>query len=416
MKKSFRAIAAAAIIPAILIAQDVKSPQFPNTDASGQYVPYGVERQMPSFLDSMKTRLTYPMAWGNSDITDFGKWREKARGVLIDAMMTIPPAPKDYAAEIICEEQRDGYKARIVQLNLSDWTRVNVYLLVPDAPGPHPGILMFHDHGGHFLIGKEKMIKPIARGKISDTSIGNIIPNVSDTLIINDANRWAHQCYGDQYMGDYMAKNGYVVVCGDALFWGERGRKEGVRKDKLNEFAGNLMGMGYCMSGITTAEDSYLAAWLATLPEVDATRIGCAGFSMGAYRAWMASALTDAIGPTAAICWMTTTDNQFSWEYGRENGGYANTLPTIRHSLDHPHVASIACPKPMLFINGETDKLFKRPGVESAYATMHAVWNSQNAGDKLTTTILPMSHWCGPEVQEIVLNFFNKYLKDSDEN
>lgn len=380
-------------------------------DFSGRYAPHGVERQMPVFLDSMKTRLTYPMAWRNAGIADFSRWRDSARSVLRGAMMTVPPKTTDYAAEIIVEEQRDGYKAQIVQLNLSAWTRVNIYLLIPDTKGPKPAILMMHDHGGHFLIGKEKMISPIARGPVAGRSKGNIIPGVSDTLVVNDANRWAEQCYGGQFFGDYLAKNGYVVACGDGLFWGERGRKEGVRKDKLNEFAGNLMGMGYCLSGITSAEDSYLAEWLASLSEVDPERIGCTGFSMGAYRAWMASALTDAIGPTAAVCWMTTTDNQFSWEYGRENGGYANTLPTLRHYLDHPDVASIACPKPLLLINGETDKLFKRPGVESAYATIKAVYESQGEGDKFSSAILPMSHWCGPEVQERVLSFFDSYLK-----
>ncbi len=380
-------------------------------DYSGRYAPHGLERQMPVFLDSMKTRLTYPMAWRNAAIDDFSQWRDSARSVLRTALMTVPPKAPDFAAETIFEEQRDGYKARIVQLNLSAWTRVNVYVLVPDSEGPKPAVLMFHDHGGHFLIGKEKMIRPIARGAVTDKSKGNILPGLSDTLVINDADRWARQCYGGQYFGDYLAKNGYVVVCGDGIFWGERGCKEGVRKAKLNEFAGNLMGMGYCLSGITTAEDSYLADWIASLPEVDPKRIGCTGFSMGAYRAWMVSALTDAIGPTAAVCWMTTTDNQFSWEYGRENGGYANTLPSLRHFLDHPDVASIACPKPLFFINGETDKLFKIPGVESAYATIKSVYESQGKADNFQSAILPMPHWCGPEVQERVLAFFDSYLK-----
>lgn len=380
-------------------------------DFSGQYAPYGFERQMPVFLDSMKTRLTYPMAWENNTDKPFDQWRQEARETLRECLMFIPPAPKEFNAEVIAEEKRDGYTAKTIQLNLSDWTRTNVYLLVPDGKGPFPGVLMFHDHGGHFLIGKEKMIKPIARGEVTEASKGNYLPGLSDTLVVNDSKKWVNQCYGDQYFGDYLAKNGYVVICGDGLFWGERGRKEGERKDMLNQVAGNLLNMGYCLSGITTAEDAYLADYLASLPEVDPERIGCTGFSMGAYRAWMASALTDAIKATAPVCWMTTTDNQFCWETGRENGGYANNLPMIRRYMDHPHVASIACPKPMLFINGAHDKLFKMPGVQSAYATMRETWESQNAGDKFETQILDMPHWCGPEVQELVLEFFNRTIK-----
>ena len=42
--------------------------------------------------------------------------------------------------------------------------------------------------------------------------------------------------YDDQYVGDYLASKGYVVISIDALFWGERGRKEGVRYESQQAF------------------------------------------------------------------------------------------------------------------------------------------------------------------------------------
>lgn len=360
-----------------------------------EYKPFGVEREMPAFLDDIKKELTYPMAWGNSNITDFNQWRDSARHVLTDAMLAPPPAPDDFNPEIIAEEKRDGYTAKKVRLNISKYTRADVLMLIPDSPGPHPGVVLLHDHGGHYFIGKEKMIKPFD----------------VDSAVIEDADLWAKQCYGGQFVGDYLAANGYAVISADAIFWGDRGRREGVNKQKLGDFAGNLMGLGRCMSGIMTHEDSYLTEYFATLPEVDAENIGCMGFSMGAYRAWMLSAFTDRIKAGAAICWMTVTDTQFSWEHGRENGGYANTLPSIRLYMDHPHIASIACPKPMMFLNGRTDKLFHPTGVKASFDIMHDVWKSQNADDRLTTMIWDMPHYCGPEVQEAVKDFLDKWLK-----
>ena len=360
-----------------------------------EFIPYGVEREMPAFLNEIKKELTYPMAWGNSDIKDFNEWRDSARQVLKVAMLAPPPAPEEYNPELIAEEKRDGYTAKKIRLNISKYTRADVFMLVPDSPGPHPGIVLLHDHGGHFFIGKEKMIKPFD----------------VDSVVVEDADKWVDQCYGGQYVGDYLASKGYAVISADAIFWGDRGRKEGVNKAKLSEFAGNLMGLGRCLSGIMTHEDSYLTDFFASLPEVDADKIGCMGFSMGAYRAWMLSAFTDKIKTGAAICWMTVTDSQFSWEHGRENGGYANTLPSIRLYMDHPHIASIACPKPMIFINGKTDKLFHPSGVEESFNIMHDVWRSQNAEDKISTMIWDMPHYCGPEVQEEVAIFFDKWLK-----
>ena len=125
----------------------------------------------------------------------------------------------------------------------------------------------------------------------------------------------------------------------------------------------------------------------------------------------MLSALSDKIRAGAAICWMTTTDCQFSWEYGRERGGFANMLPGIRRYLDYPHIASIACPKPMFFLNGEHDGLFPVVGVKAAFEEMHKVWKEQSADERLKTELWDMPHDCGVKVQRAILDFFNKWLK-----
>lgn len=53
----------------------------------------------------------------------------------------------------------------------------------------------------------------------------------------------------DQYTGDYFAQNGYVVLSIDALFWGERGRKEGVSYDGQQALASNFMANGGMAGG-----------------------------------------------------------------------------------------------------------------------------------------------------------------------
>ena len=194
--------------------------------------------------------------------------------------------------------------------------------------------------------------------------------------------------------------------------WGERGRKEGVDRNKYDLIAGNMMMLGRDLSAFMTYDDMASTDFLASLPMVDVKRIGCVGCSMGAYRSWMLSALSDRIKAGASICWMITTDAQLTRRFGRkENGGFANCFPGLRQYLDYPHIASLACPKPMLFINGTKDKLFPVPGVKDAFAEMHKVWKSQGADNLLDTELWDIPHSCGLKAQEKMLEFLDKNLK-----
>lgn len=357
---------------------------------------YEFLRNLPVYADSLLKDLTYPMAWRNSPIADFDSWREAARQKVFDYMLMPPPAAGDYNVKVLCEEQRDGYKARKIEIRLSRYYTVPAYLLIPDGKGPFPAINALHDHGAHLFIGKEKMIRPLA---------------CEDSTVIKDADEWAAQLYEGQFVGDYLAKHGYVVFSADAPMWGERGQQEGPRRDRYDMIAGNMMMYGINLSAYMTYDDISGTEFLASLPEVDASRIGCMGCSMGAYRAWMLSALSDRIKACAAICWMTTTADQLNFKYDRtENGGFANCFPGLRRWLDYPHVASMACPKAMLFINGLQDKLFHEAGVRDAFATMHDVWHSQGADAMLETELWDMPHSCPVKAQQRVLEFFKKRL------
>lgn len=357
---------------------------------------YEFYKDFPVYADSLIASLDYPLAWGNSPVKDFNAWKEQARDKVLECMMAPPPRPSSFDYKVIAEEKRDGYIARKIEINLSTWYRVPAYLLVPDRKGKRlPAINLLHDHGAHLFIGKEKIIEPI----------------FEDSVVQDDARKWVNELYDGVFVGDMFARAGYVVVCADAPLWGERGRKEGVDRQKYDLIAGNMMMYGRDLSAFMTYDDIALTDFLATLPYVDSDRIGCFGFSMGGYRSWMLAALSPRIKASAVVCWMVTTDVQMTWNYGRkENGGFANCIPALRQYLDYPHIASLACPEPMLVIAGKQDKLFPLPGVEKAFGIMHQVWDSKGVPQNLKTELLDMPHHCGKQVQATVLDFFNSKL------
>lgn len=407
---------------------------------------YEWQGEIPTYVEMLKKELTYPMAWGNSPIRNFKKWKKAARAKVFECMMTPPKAAAVWDMEVLGEEQRDGYKAQKIAFNINAYSRITAYLLIPDGgAGKFPAVVALHDHGAHLFIGKEKMIRPFftpeewgetkteeknERKEALEERGGELKKNKEETTanikeederrkkhalcqeILDDADAWVNQLYEGQYVGDYLAKHGYVVLSIDAPMWGERGRKEGVDRNKYDLIAGNMMMLGRDLSAFMTYDDISSTEFLASLPMVNAKRIGCVGCSMGAYRSWMLSALSDRIKAGASICWMITTDAQLTRRFGRkENGGFANCIPGLRQYLDYPHIASLACPKPMLFINGTKDKLFPVPGVKDAFAQMHKVWKSQGVDNLLDTELWDIPHSCGLKAQEKMLEFLDKNLK-----
>ena len=369
---------------------------------------YEWQGEIPTYVETLKKELTYPMAWGNSPIKNFKKWKKAARAKVFECMMTPPKAAAAWDMEVLGEEQRDGYKAQKIAFNINAYSRITAYLLIPDGKGPFPTVNALHDHGAHLFIGKEKMIRPFFTPEEQDAPAKQALCQE----ILDDADAWARQLYDNQYVGDYLAKHGYVVFAADAPMWGERGRKEGVDRNKYDLIAGNMMMLGRDLSAFMTYDDIASTEFLASLPMVDAKRIGCVGCSMGAYRSWMLSALSDRIKTGASICWMITTDAQLTRRFGRkENGGFANCIPALRQYLDYPHIASLACPKPMLFISGTKDKLFPVPGVKDAFTEMHKVWKSQGVDNLLDTELWEIPHSCGLKAQEKMLEFLDKNLK-----
>lgn len=358
---------------------------------------HGTEKDMPLFYNQMKAQLTFPWAWQNNRKMKFDKWKKAARAEVEKTMQIAPPAPATTDYEVIAEEQREGYKAQKILFWVNKWEKVMAYLLVPDnatVGSKAPAALMLHDHGAHFSIGKEKMVRPF---------------DVDSTLMA-DAEEWAGKCYDNQFFGDEMAKRGYVVLSTDALFWGDRGRQEGVRYDSQQALASNMMQMGGSWGAYITWDDIRSAHFLASLPMVDNRKVGCVGFSMGSYRAWMCAALSDDISISASICWMNDTDHLMTLTNNQNKGGsaYAMLVPSIRQIMDYPDVAALACPKPTLIFNGSRDKLMPVEGVQNCYSKMQEVWHSQKADDNLITKIWDEKHFFNKEMQREVIEFFDR--------
>lgn len=356
---------------------------------------FGVRDMLPSFNDARVREMTFPLAWRNAQ-SAFPEWRTRARGAYL-SLLGPRPSPVPFEARVIAAEDRGSYTAQKLAVNLSAEERVKAYLLVPKGTGPFPGIVALHDHGAHFSIGKEKVVRPFGESEER----------------LQDAQQWTGQYYGGRYIGDELAKRGYVVFAADALFWGDRGRFGGVNYEDQQALASNMFLLGLQWPGKIVWDDVRGAEFVQGLPSVDPDRIGCLGLSMGAHRTWSLVAATDIVKAGAAICWMGDTPTLTAPGNNQTKGysAYSMVVPGLRGLLDYGDVASIACPKPMLFFNGLQDTLFPVPGVEAAYAAMQAVWESQGARDALVTKLWDVPHLFNSEMQDEAFAWLDAHLK-----
>ncbi|GKQ38298.1 dienelactone hydrolase family protein [Streptomyces sp. A012304] len=352
-----------------------------------------VDGPLPDFHPALKDALTFPLAWGNSPIRDFRAWRRAARAAVEEALIVDREDGTPYDPEFGHRHEQDGCTRESVTLSLTRHERVRAALLTPHGPGPFPAVLLLHDHGAKFDIGKEKLVRPWY-----------------DTARLASAQAWTEKYFSGRFVGDELARRGYVVLAADALGWGDRGP---VTYDQQQALASNFYHLGSSLAGLMAREDARAAGFLARLDRVDRRRIAAVGFSMGAFRAWQTAALSDDIAAAASVCWMTGLKEMMVPGNNtlRGQSSYYMLHPGLPRHLDFPDVASIAAPRPMLFLNGALDPLFPADGVRVAHDKLRAVWRSRHAEERLTLQTWPdLGHVFVDRMQDEVFTWLDRVL------
>lgn len=318
---------------------------------------------------------------------------------------------------VVESEQREGYVCSLVEYGVGEDERVRSFLLVPDgvsAEAPVPGLVLLHDHGARFDIGKEKLVRPLAS---------------APAHIRASAEQWVQDGFDGVYFADRLAALGYVVLVPDVLYWGGRsttlcqawsrmefagepGDRKAVKKEVYEgqrTVYDSLARRGVVWAEKTLNEDAAAARLLRSLPYV--REVGCFGWSMGAHRAWLLTAFCPEVATGVALCWMTLKEAQPE-EYSASD--YSMLIPSLRDRYDFPDIARALAPKPFLFLNGRTDKLFPEWAVQKAFDRMQEIYSEipgiAAPSGPLRTLFFDGGHHCGLQEQETILDFFRETL------
>lgn len=301
---------------------------------------------------------------------------------------------------------RDGYTVEIVQVPVSHGDTASAYLLVPDLPAPHPAVLILHDHGAHFSIGKEKLVSPVWRSELD---------SATNAFVQQDARMWASKYYDGMFVGDSLAKAGYVVLAIDALYWGERRAwadslpLSDNRSRKLLQpsyYTRHLARYNEAWFETILADDCLSVDYLYSLPCVNTTRIAVFGFSMGAYRAWQLAAADPRIQACIASNWMTTkADHWGNPERPTPADPSAFSMYFPAQSADYSIVASRIAPRPFLLLYGDRDPLFTPDSVRTAIRIIQDSYRQADADSSFIPQPMPYPHFFSRDHLQCVLRF-----------
>jgi dienelactone hydrolase len=347
---------------------------------------------------------------------DINAWRPVARFQLRERLMA-PGGASAPVVTVLQELEFEGLAIEHLRWQLPFGPSTEALLLKPaGAKGRLPGIIGLHDHGGQKYFGMRKI-----------------------TRISKDQHpvmqRHQEQYYGGVAWANELARRGYAVLVHDTFTFGSRRirladvpgniRNNMVEKNpdsedeiqRYNQFAANhehliaksLFSAGMTWPGVFVFDDQRAIDYLVSRPDVDATRIGCAGLSGGGLRTVMLTGADDRIRCSCCVGMMTT------WRDYLLNKCYTHTwmvyVPGLPRDLDYPEVLGINAPNPVLVLNNRQDALFTLTEMQQADRILAQVYRKAGATERYKASFYDGPHKFDREMQKESFSWFDRWLK-----
>ena len=365
------------------------------------------------FVQSQAVSGEFPLSFLQNEFADLRAWKQTARGKLLDLLHYAPPRT-DPRAEVVERVDRGDYFEEKVYFNTTPDIRVPAFVLIPKRVRlPAPGIVALHDHGGFYLWGREKLVE-----------------RDDEHPVLTDFKK---QYYAGRSIASDLARAGYVVVAIDMFYWGERRlllkddpqdwreRPRSITPERIRAFNGRasegeqllgrtIFAAGFTWAGVMFWDDVRTVDYLASRPEVDPARIGCAGLSLGGLRSVHLAALDDRIRAAVIVGWMTSFPAQLKRRI-KNTIGHTKLVPGLYRHLDYPDVASLAMPTPLLVINGSKDELFEPAGVQKSFTKLAACYAKAGVPERVRTRLYDAPHEFNLEMQAEAFKWLEKHLQ-----
>ncbi len=248
------------------------------------------------------------------------------------------PEPGPLRPELLQTVRKEGYRIEFISYDVSVGERITALLLIPDMVSkeqPAPGIAVWHQHNGEYHLGKSEPAG-LAGNPMHHTAVA-------------------------------LVKEGYVVICPDALCFEERQDSTGRLKDgdyERFEFLREVV-RGRSLAWKNIWDMMRAIDLLEGRPEVERDKLGCYGHSMGSTHSWLIGPLEPRLQCIIGNCCLPTYD---AIEASHIIHCFPNFVPGWKKFGDTPEIAALIAPRALHLNLGEEDTgspiAYARKGIE----------------------------------------------------
>ena len=320
----------------------------------------------PKTLD---TPRTFP------DIASRSDWEQRAQDIreqiLVSTGLWPLPEKAPLNARIFGRIERDGYSVEkvYIQTHAGFYLAGNLYRPLGQGPGPFPAILNPHGHWAH--------------GRLEDTKLGAI----------------AGRCIGFARLG-MIAFSYDMVGYNDTQFAAPAG-EAGYKTHRHFGTAPAHELWNISLLGLQTWNSLRALDFLASLPDVDKSRLACTGASGGGTQTFILGAIDNRLAAQAPNVMVS---------HSMQGGCSCENAPGLRVEFSNMEIAAVPAPRPQILVAAATDwtktmMTIEGPAVQSVYRLFRAP-------EKLRYVRLEFDHNYNQPSREQVYGWFGQWLRD----
>lgn len=291
------------------------------------------------------------------------------------------PEPCPLKPRILETKAAQGFRIEKLTYEAEPGDAIPALLLIPEkaaADRPAPGICVWHQHAGQWHLGKSEPAG-LAGDEMHHTAAA-------------------------------LAREGYVVLCPDALGFEEREKGYQQSGRNLERFLFlKYVVSGKCMAWKNILDMRRAVDYLISRPEVIGEKIGCYGHSMGSTHTWLVGPFEPRLKALVGNCCLPTYAGIHEKQILH---CFPNFIPGLFQYGDTPDIAALIAPRRLHLNFGEKDGGSPIEHVRRGIEVIERAYQAQHAEAKFTHYIEPdAGHVLSPRMWEHVRRTFARELR-----